>query len=85
MIFKDGADKAKQILPFSTFDSYDPEDLWDYMANYEDATGGSILALAHNGNLSNGIMFPGERLNGQPVNRKYAETRIRFEPIYEVT
>jgi len=85
VIFKDGADRAKQVLPFSTFDSYDPEDLWDYMASYEDATGGSILAIAHNGNLSNGIMFPVERLNGQPVDRKYAETRIRFEPLYEVT
>ena len=85
VIFKDGADKVSQVLPFSTFDSYDPEDLWDYMANYEQATGGSVLAIAHNGNLSNGLMFPVERLNGQPVGREYAEMRARFEPLYEVT
>lgn len=85
VIFKDGADKAKQVLPFSLYDSIDPESLWDYMANYESKTGGSVLAIAHNGNVSNGLMFPVERLNGQPVDRNYAETRIRFEPLYEVT
>jgi len=85
VIFKDGADKAGQVLPFSTFDSYDPEDLWDYMANYEATTGGSVLAIAHNGNVSNGLMFPVDRLNGRPVNQEYAEMRARFEPLYEVT
>jgi len=85
VIFKDGADRVSQVLPFSTFDSHDPEDLWDYMANYEQTTGGSVLAIAHNGNLSNGLMFPIERLNGQPVGREYAEMRARFEPLYEVT
>jgi hypothetical protein len=85
VIFKDGADKAGQVLPFSTFDSYDPEDLWDYMASYEKATGGSVLAIAHNGNVSNGLMFPVERLNGQPVDLDYVEARARFEPLYEVT
>ncbi len=68
IIFKDGADKVKQVLPFSIYDSYDPEDLWEYMANYEESTGGTVLAIAHNGNLSNGLMFPVERLNGQPVD-----------------
>jgi hypothetical protein len=72
-------------VPFSTFDSIDPEDLWAYMLKYEEATGGSVLAIAHNGNVSNGQMFPVERLNGQPVDRGYAGARIRFEPLYEVT
>jgi len=85
VIFKDGAEEAGQVLPFSTQDSYDPEDLWEYMANYEESTGGTVLAIAHNGNVSNGLMFPIERLNGEPVDRAYAETRIRFEPLYEVT
>ena len=85
VVFKDGREKAGRILPFSTFDSYDPEDLWDYMAGYEEATGGSVLAIAHNGNVSNGLMFPVERLNGEPVDRRYAEMRNRFEPLYEVT
>ena len=85
VIFKDGANKANQVLPFSTFDSYDPEGLWEYMANYEEKTGGSVLAIGHNGNVSNGQMFPIERINGKPIDRGYAETRSRWEPLYEVT
>jgi hypothetical protein len=85
IIFKDGGDKAGQVLPFSTFDSPDPEGLWEYMAAYEEKTGGSMLAIPHNGNLSNGLMFATERLNGEQLDRKYAETRMRWEPIVEVT
>jgi hypothetical protein len=85
VIFKDGRDRASQVVPFSAFDSADPEDLWEYMKAYEEDTGGSILGIAHNGNVSNGLMFPVERLNGEPVDRAYAEARARFEPLYEVT
>ena len=85
VIFKDGGEKARQVLPFSTFDSPDPEKLWDYMAAYEEKTGGSVLAIPHNGNLSNGLMFQTQRMNGRPFDRKYAETRAQWEPIYEVT
>ena len=85
VIFKDGRDKAGQVLPFSTVHSNDPEKLWEYLANYEEKTGGSVLAIAHNGNVSNGQMFSIERLNGQPIDRGYAETRMRWEPLYEVT
>jgi hypothetical protein len=85
VIFKDEGDKPKQVLPFSSVDSADPEDLWDYMAAYEEKTGGSVLAIAHNGNVSNGQMFPLKRLNGEPIDQAYAEKRMRWEPIYEVT
>jgi hypothetical protein len=85
ILFKDGGDKADQVLPFSTFDSPDPEGLWEYMAAYEEKTGGSMLAIPHNGNLSNGLMFAIDRLNGKRINKKYAETRMRWEPIVEVT
>ena len=57
VLFEDGADKTSQTLPFSLFDSEDPEGLWEYMANYEGKTGGRVFALPHNGNLSNGKMF----------------------------
>jgi hypothetical protein len=85
VIFKDDAGKAKQVVPFSLFDSIDPEDLWDYLEGYESKTGGSVLAIAHNGNLSNGLMFANERLNGDPIDKAYAERRIKWEPVYEVT
>ena len=85
VIFKGDASKASRVLPFSQFDSADPEDLWDYMASYEQTTGGSVLAIPHNGNMSNGLMFAVERSNGQPIDRQYAESRMRWEPLYEVT
>ena len=85
VIFKDGGDKAGQVLPFTAADSPDPEDLWDYLDAYEDKTGGTVLAIAHNGNVSNGQMFSLDRLGGQPIDREYAETRSRWEPLYEVT
>jgi hypothetical protein len=85
VIFKDGKDKVSQVLPFSAFDSIDPEQLWEYMARYEEKTGGSILAIAHNGNVSNGQMFSVTRLNGKKLNRDVIEMRARYEPLYEVT
>jgi hypothetical protein len=85
VIFKEDARKAGQIVPFSTFDSEDPEKLWGFMQSYEDMTGGSVLAIPHNGNLSNGLMFAVERLNGRKIDKEYAETRMRWEPLYEVT
>jgi len=85
VMFRDGADRANQVLPYSLFDSEDPEDLWEYLAGYEKKTGGQILAMPHNGNWSNGIMFDGKTLAGEPIDRAYAEARIRWEPVYEVT
>ena len=85
VIFKDGASKVSQVLPFSAFDSQDPEDLWQYMASYEQKTGGSVMAIPHNGNLSNGLMFGVKRMNGISIDRTYARTRMRWEPLYEVT
>jgi hypothetical protein len=85
VIFKDDASRATQVVPFSLFDSEDPEDLWAYMAAYEAKTGGNVLAIPHNGNLSNGTMFAVERFNGGRLTRDYAETRMKWEPLYEVT
>ncbi len=85
LIFRDGAQRTQQILPYSQFDSEDPEDLWQYMAGYEENTGGRVIAIAHNGNLSNGYMFQTTTLDGRPFDRAYSDTRIRFEPVYEVT
>ncbi|MGI9328578.1 MAG: DUF3604 domain-containing protein [Pseudomonadales bacterium] len=85
VIYADGADKAGLIAPFSAQDSTDPRDLWRALATYEATTGGKVLAIAHNGNLSNGMMFPDKSVDGKPLNREYAQLRSRWEPIYEVT
>jgi hypothetical protein len=85
VVFKDDASKANTVIPMSQYDSTDPEDLWAWMAQYEADTGGKILAIPHNGNLSNGLMFDDVRYNGEPLTQDYAERRTRWEPIAEVT
>ena len=85
VMFKDGADKAGQVVPFSSFESADPEDLWAYMADYEAKTGGHVLSIPHNANLSNGLMYDTKRLNGKRLTAEYAKTRMRFEPLHEMT
>jgi hypothetical protein len=85
VIFRDDAKHANQVVPFSVYDSDDAEDLWKYMAGYEQKTGGRLLAIPHNGNLSNGLMFALEKQRGGPIDRGYAERRARWEPLVEVT
>ena len=89
VIFRDNGDKASQVEPFTVyppFGSDNPRELWKWMAAYEQRTGGSVLAIAHNGNLSNGRMFPLiESFGGKPVDREYAEQRAKWERLYEVT
>ncbi|MBF7729099.1 DUF3604 domain-containing protein [Pseudomonas sp. N040] len=86
VIFRDGKDKALQVLPLSTFDTNDPERLWDYLETYEQKTGGKVLAIPHNGNISQGLMFDDVTLTDKrPLDKAYAERRMRWEPLYEVT
>jgi hypothetical protein len=89
VIFRDGAARASQVEPYTTqapLGSDNPRDLWKWMTAYEAKTGGSVLAIAHNGNLSNGIMFPLiESFTGKPVDKEYVEQRAKWEPLYETT
>jgi hypothetical protein len=86
VIFRDSKAKADTIIPMSNYDSSDPEDLWKWMAAYEAKTGGRMLAIPHNGNLSNGLMFADVTFTAKkPIDRDYAILRMRWEPIYEVT
>jgi len=89
VIFRENGLRASQVEPFTTqkpLGSDNPRDLWKWMAAFEQKTGGNVLALAHNGNLSNGIMFPIiESFTGKKIDREYAENRMRWEPLYEVT
>jgi hypothetical protein len=85
VIFRDGPDRVKQILPFSAFDSVEPEGLWEFLAGYEEKTGGQVLAIPHNPNISNGLMFAETMSNGKPITREYAQKRARWEPLMEIT
>jgi len=88
VVFRDDGARASQVDPFTVYPPYgsdNPAKLWDWMQAYEQKTGGRVLAIAHNGNLSNGLMFPVVESFGQPVDRAYAETRAHWERLYEVT
>jgi hypothetical protein len=84
VLFRDGKDKADQILPFSAWQSEDPEKLWQWMDKYEQKTGGKLLAIPHNANLSNGRMFELVDFAGKPLSRDYAERRARWEVLQEM-
>jgi hypothetical protein len=85
VIYRDDADKAGKVLPYTLADSPDPEGLWDNLAAYEEQTGGKVLAIPHNGNLSNGLMFDVETLSGGEITVDYAKRRQQWEPLYETT
>ena len=89
VIMRDGAVRAKQVVAYTTqppVGSPDPRDLWKYLANYEQKTGGEALAIPHNGNLANGIMFPLEaQWNGTKLDETYVTQRDKWEPLYEAT
>jgi len=86
VIFRDGAEKVRDLIPFSNYDSSDPEKLWEWMKAYEEQTKGRVLAIPHNGNLSNGLMFDDVTLTSKkPLTKDYAARRSIWEPIYEVT
>ncbi len=90
VIFRDGAEQVGQVVPYTTtppLGSPNPKDLWAWLQAYEDKTGGQVTAIPHNGNLSNGMMFAlqDDFAAGAPYDRNYAETRQKWERLYEVT
>lgn len=85
VIFRDGSDKTEQVSPLSSLSNPDPESLWDYMENYESLTKGQVLAIPHNGNGGNGLMFSDKSFGGDLIDAEYASARARWEPLYEVT
>ena len=85
VIFRGDANEANRTVPFSQFDSKNPEDLWAHLAAFEERTGGDVLAIPHNGNLSNGRMFSVNTFDGKPLTKELAELRAEFEPLYEAT
>jgi hypothetical protein len=85
IIFRGGKESADKIVPISTYDTEDPEKLWDWMEKAEKTAGVRLLAIPHNGNLSNGLMFDDVTFDGRPIDALYAKRRMRWEPVYEAT
>jgi hypothetical protein len=84
VIYRDGKEKADRVLPLNTFQTENPEDLWTWMAAWEKNTGGRLLAIPHNGNLSNGRMFALTKFDGSAPTREWADQRQQWEPLFEV-
>ena len=89
VVYRDNGDKGGSMVPYTTmepFGSTTPRDLWTWLESYEKTTGGDVLAIAHNGNLANGIMFPmSQQSDNKRVDVAYVERRARWEPLYEAT
>jgi hypothetical protein len=85
VIFRGDATVANRTVPFSQYDSQNPEDLWRALTKFQNDTGAEVLAIPHNGNLSNGRMFTVRTFDGQPLTREVAQARAQLEPLIEVT
>ena len=85
VIFRDSGDKVKTVLPASPESLVVPDKLWDYMDAYEKSTGGKVLAIPHNSNVSNGLMFMMTDPSGGPMSAAYARRRAAHEPVVEIT
>jgi hypothetical protein len=85
VVFRDGSAKTGQVVPFPGLGDGPPDELWDYMDAYEKKTGGHVLAIPHNSNLSNGLMFELTMPGGGPMTAAYARRRAAHEPLVEAT
>ena len=84
VMFRDGSERTRQTLPFPGLGTT-AEQMWDYMSAYEAETGGQVLAIPHNANLSNGQMYETTMPDGSPMTAEYAAKRAAAEPVMEVT
>ncbi|MEH6583864.1 MAG: DUF3604 domain-containing protein [Halioglobus sp.] len=71
-------------VPFSRFNSINPEGLWDWMDGLRKQDIES-LAIPHNSNGSNGAMFMFTDWAGNAIDQEYADQRLRNEPLVEIT
>ncbi|WP_164658515.1 DUF3604 domain-containing protein [Tropicibacter sp. Alg240-R139] len=89
VMLRDGPSRAMQVVPPVTqapFGDTDPNYLYDWLEMYQEKTGGRAVAFSHNGNLSNGWMFPTtDTYHGGVVDEDYVKQRAKWEPHYEIT
>ncbi|MEM7017528.1 MAG: DUF3604 domain-containing protein [Pseudomonadota bacterium] len=85
VIFADNADKTSTITPFSAHDSRNPQNLWAFLQNYKKTTGGDVIAIPHNPNLSNGEMFARHQYDGSDLTKDWVKLRSEIEPLVEIT
>jgi hypothetical protein len=85
VIMRDGREIGDKIIPYSALDSDKPEDLWAWLDQTSADTSGQFLAIPHNSNISAGKMFPLQDSVGAILTPGYAQSRMRWEPLVEVT
>lgn len=87
VVLTDGnADTANTYLPFSQFESSDPEDLWAWLGETSKTTGANFLAIPHNSNISRGQMFSETKFDKvTPIDNAYSDARRQWEPLLEMT
>lgn len=81
----DGADKAKQFVPYGSDQSQYPEDLWQWLDDTQAETGARFIAMPHNSNISKGFMYASTTLKGEDISAEYAKRRLKWEPVSEIT
>lgn len=81
----DAGNVARQFVPYGSDQSQYPEDLWDWLQATQERTGARFIAMPHNSNISKGYMYAETTLRGKPIDAAYAERRMRWEPVSEVT
>ena len=85
IFMREGKQKGEQFIPYTSLDSDRPEDLWKWLDSTSQKTGTNFIAIPHNSNISKGLMFPLQDSDGKVLTREYAATRMRWEPVVEMT
>ena len=85
VLYLGGPDDTLTTLPYSKYDSPNPENLWAYLESYRKNTGSDVISIPHNSNLSRGGMFMTVTYDGKPISADYARIRSSIEPLVEVT
>ena len=78
-------DTLRKLYPYSWYDSQRPEDLWAWLDKESRQLHTDFIAIPHNSNMSDGLMFQDVDSDGRPISADYARTRARWERDMEVT
>lgn len=85
VVMRDGKEKGQHFIPYTSLDSDKPEDLWKWLDTTSARTGAHFIAIPHNSNISQGLMFPLQDSEGNVISKEYAATRMKWEPVVEMT
>ena len=85
VVMRDGKEKGQEFIPYTSLDSDKPEDLWKWLDSTSARTGAHFIAIPHNSNISQGLMFPLQDSEGNVISKEYAATRMKWEPVMEMT